>query len=437
MITLGHEFISPNETFPCADELLAESADHSTEVDSSHYAVVHGALPRLSNNALSQHRWLSEEWSSLLGLGPHPPPEPVRVIRTRARSTTSLDPTVLALKVADLVSNTLMGKLEAVGITPNLIANLAQQRPMQAVPPGHGSGNDTSSPVDPVSAPDWHAPPLPSPTLATTMHARSPSNFHALKALAAPRISHEPGRHKRPMCKIACTQESTRPKKRIRRPTSRSASREEWKSGSSGACGDSDSIKDFMTSSWDDSSEEASNQPSVQSDGDSVQDLLSYDSPPIVVDDWENTPKQSTSYKDAQGEMLVTRNVSQILVEEVTLRDNIRGAMKALLGNPAAREKSMAQMMGILIVMRRRQDAMITMRTGGGKSMLWQVPVLLNNELRFIVICPFTVLLEEQCVRAERAKIKAINYGQSRMIPPEVQILFVQVEHVSSRSFAE
>ena len=80
---------------------------------------------------------------------------------------------------------------------------------------------------------------------------------------------------------------------------------------------------------------------------------------------------------------------------------------------------------------------MITMRTGGGKSMLWQVPVLLNNELRFIVICPFTVLLEEQCARAERAKIKAINYGQSRMIPPEVQILFVQVEHVSSRSFAE
>ena len=168
-----------------------------------------------------------------------------------------------------------------------------------------------------------------------------------------------------------------------------------------------------MTSSWDNSSEEASNQPSMQSDGNSMQDLLSYNSPPIIVDNWENTPKQSTSYKDAQGEMLVTCNVSQILMEKVMLRDNIRGAMKALLGNPAAQEKSMAQMMGILIMMRRRQDTMITMCTGRGKSMLWQVPVLLNNKLRLIVIYPFTVLLEEQCARAERAKIKMINYGQS------------------------
>ena len=63
MITLGQEFISPNETFPsCADDLLAEAADHSTEVDLAHYAVFHGAVPCLSNSSLARHRWLAKEW---------------------------------------------------------------------------------------------------------------------------------------------------------------------------------------------------------------------------------------------------------------------------------------------------------------------------------------------------------------------------------------
>ena len=45
MITFGLEFISPNEIFPCADDILAEAADHTTEVDTTHYANVHGAFP--------------------------------------------------------------------------------------------------------------------------------------------------------------------------------------------------------------------------------------------------------------------------------------------------------------------------------------------------------------------------------------------------------
>ena len=433
MITLGHEFISPNETFPSADELLAESANHSTEVDASHYAIVHGALPRLSNNVLSQHRWLSEEWSSLLGLGPHPPPEPVRVIRTRARATNSLDLNGLALKVADLVNDALMGKLGAASATPDLIANLAQNQPMQATPSPAGPTPHFAS---------WDGPPLNPPSLATTIQAWSPSipanpvdscsSIHAFGVTPAPQTSqsssvHEiclPDQHKRHVGMIPCTQESTRPKKRIRLPTSRSTISERWTSGSLTAYGDSASFSDFIAR--DDSGDEVFSQSNVGFDEDAMEGL----------DGLENVP--SPSNRDPSGDMLVTRNVSQIPVTEAaTLRENIRWAMKVLLRNPAAQEKSEAQMMGILVVMRGGQDAMITMRTGGGKSMLWQVPVLLSNKLRFIIICPFTVLLEEQCEKAERAKIKAINYGRSRVIPPGVQILFVQVEHVSSKSFAE
>lgn len=449
MITLGHEFISSNESFPCVDRLLAEAADHSTEVDASHYAVIHGALPRLSNNVLSQHRWLSEEWSSLLGLGPYPIPEPVRAIRTRARSADSLDPSLLALKVASLVGDTIMRKLGDIGITPDLIANfkLAQRQPAEVVPSHRRSGDNASSLVHPVPCfSGWDAAPL---TPMATIHSRKSSistypvdshdNFHIFEATPAPRTSqpltayeiHSPGRHKRLAVAISCTQESMRPKKRIRHSsTFGSASTEVWKSASGSSAqvadGDSDSIKD-----WDDFNDEVYAE-------DFMEDLPHHDFPPTITDSWENTPVRSASYEDPRCEMLVTCNIQPIpLVEDETLRDNIRGAMKVLLGNPAAREKSEAQMVGILIVMKGRQDAMITMRTGGGKSMLWQVPVLLNSELRFIVVCPFTVLLEEQYKRAKRAKINAIDYGLVRLIPPETQILFVQVEHVGSQLFTE
>ncbi|KAH0825828.1 hypothetical protein J3R83DRAFT_8789, partial [Lanmaoa asiatica] len=104
MITLGHEFISPNEEFPCVDEVLAEAADHTTEIDGTHYANVHGAFPRLSNNILCQQRWLSDEWSSLLGLGPHPPPDPVRVVRKALKGKPNVSKTELTTEVVELIS---------------------------------------------------------------------------------------------------------------------------------------------------------------------------------------------------------------------------------------------------------------------------------------------------------------------------------------------
>ena len=49
----------------------------------------------------------------------------------------------------------------------------------------------------------------------------------------------------------------------------------------------------------------------------------------------------------------------------------------------------------------------------GGESMLWLVPILLQPEWKFIVICPFTVLLDEQCLKAQNAGIQAVNYSLS------------------------
>jgi hypothetical protein len=126
MITLGREFISPDEMFPVsADDLLAEAANHSTEVDLAHYAVVHGAVPRLSPSSLARHRWLAKEWSSLLGMGPQKPPEPVCTRGMIAMSEKSLDARELAAQVSDMVAGAVMSRLVAIGLTADSIKKLA------------------------------------------------------------------------------------------------------------------------------------------------------------------------------------------------------------------------------------------------------------------------------------------------------------------------
>lgn len=71
--------------------------------------------------------------------------------------------------------------------------------------------------------------------------------------------------------------------------------------------------------------------------------------------------------------------------------------MRQLLQDPNAREKSVAQIQGILAVMPGRQDTMITMRTGGGKSMFWLVPPLLDPTTKLLVVCPPSGLLSALC----------------------------------------
>ena len=53
MITLACEFIAPDESFACADKVLAEAADHSRAVDVAHYAVVYSSLSHITNNDMN------------------------------------------------------------------------------------------------------------------------------------------------------------------------------------------------------------------------------------------------------------------------------------------------------------------------------------------------------------------------------------------------
>jgi hypothetical protein len=75
------------------------------------------------------------------------------------------------------------------------------------------------------------------------------------------------------------------------------------------------------------------------------------------------------------------------------------------MNEPTVKEKSQVQMDALIMVQTERRDLMITMKTGDGKSMLWVVPSVMDEEVKSNVACPFVVLLEEQYSKAVTARL--------------------------------
>ena len=426
MITLGREFISPNETFPnCADDLLAEAADHSTEVDLTHYAIVQGAVPRLSNSSLARHRWLAKEWSSLLGIGPQKPPEAMHARGTIAMSEKLLDARELAVQVSDMVTNAIMGKLAAIGLTAENIKkleNLGEAPPLNAI----GGGSQEASVAD---------------TVLTKLIAIGlmEQNIKKLATLGGGTPS------------LAAGEGSSQA---ARTPLHLDDDMDNLASSSFAT---EDPF--YSSTSYDTSPMQPSRQrkraamPEVTTQEEEIfprpkkrmrHNEVDFEEEELLMEDEEDHVNFFPVFHlSPLASKLPSYLVENVLVENILHRDqgeddllqeNIRCAIQKLLQNPSACEKSRSQMESIILIMRKRQDGLITMRTGGGKSMLWLVPPLLDPGARFIVVCPFTVLLDQQCELAQRHGLQAIEYGV-RDIPRDIQILFVQVEHVGCQKF--
>lgn len=116
------------------------------------------------------------------------------------------------------------------------------------------------------------------------------------------------------------------------------------------------------------------------------------------------------------------------------IREQIRGAIRELRKEPSAMEKSRAQMDALIAVMTESSDLVITMKTGGGKSMLWMVPHQLEEDAKSIVVCPFVALLNEQYENTTSFGLRCHKFSDHN-VPDDVQVLFMQVEHCASERF--
>ncbi|KAG0696940.1 P-loop containing nucleoside triphosphate hydrolase protein [Suillus ampliporus] len=66
-------------------------------------------------------------------------------------------------------------------------------------------------------------------------------------------------------------------------------------------------------------------------------------------------------------------------------------------------------------------DLVITMKTGGGKSMLWMVPPVLDEAEKCIVVCPYVALLQEQYTKTAATGLHCHDYTASKEVPENVQ----------------
>lgn len=78
MIAMMRQFMRPPEAFTRWDQAVAESSDHSFEVETSHYAVEFREVPRLTSSKVWAARTVAHEWWAVIGAnspgGPHPLP---------------------------------------------------------------------------------------------------------------------------------------------------------------------------------------------------------------------------------------------------------------------------------------------------------------------------------------------------------------------------
>ena len=81
-VAMVQHFISPDVMFDALDDILANTADHSTEIDQAHYGRAFGDHPLLTHSDIEKKRWICNEWHLFLSFGPFPIQDPTTVVRS-------------------------------------------------------------------------------------------------------------------------------------------------------------------------------------------------------------------------------------------------------------------------------------------------------------------------------------------------------------------
>ena len=153
-VAMARHFISPDATFDALDDILADAADHSTEIDQAHYGRAFGDHPRLTHSDIEKKRWICDEWHSFLGFGPFPIQDPITVVRSRRSTQPDKDVLKSALaemlpELSSMVAEAVVAKL---GRVPSRTSSEQAEEPMaESYPPTNATASQPMlpAPVDP------------------------------------------------------------------------------------------------------------------------------------------------------------------------------------------------------------------------------------------------------------------------------------------------
>ncbi|KAI9461354.1 hypothetical protein HD554DRAFT_2176321 [Boletus coccyginus] len=392
VITMAWEFIAPDQSFACTDNILAESADHSIDVDHAHYGMTARTIPTLSPLEMANHKWVADQWHSFLGLGPHPPQEPQAIQEVLPSIVTAIikelhqaNSNSLALSPQKLTLSPPIGGIdlkELEGIPASLAAN--QPVPLTAA---HKLDATLPSPSGPVCS-------FSASTGQTMLEGgKSPIMVHSTGTVSEidSRPAIPPQRHKHVISPSCLEDDLSQAQLKRRKPSPLPA-------------------HSLSLSSTD--------EPEV----------VNFD----LLEDMDH--KVSTIRNDFSSPLPMATLPNE---DGLQLHEDIQQVICGIYRDPSAMEQSSEQLEAIIEVINGDKDMLVVMRTGGGKSLLWTVPPILGVGSISLVVCPFWVLLDEQYKKCVAAGVHCINYAHSKDIPNDVWNVFIQVEYVSSDRFAQ
>ena len=107
--------------------------------------------------------------------------------------------------------------------------------------------------------------------------------------------------------------------------------------------------------------------------------------------------------------------------------------------NSDARFKSEEQAEAVQLALQGEEDMLVILPTGGGKSLVFQLPAWIEKGKTTVVMIPFVALLEEMQERCEDLGLSCYSWRNSDALsgPPQTQILLVAVEHAVSQDFQQ
>ena len=107
--------------------------------------------------------------------------------------------------------------------------------------------------------------------------------------------------------------------------------------------------------------------------------------------------------------------------------------------DPDARFRSEEQAQAVQIALQGGQDLLAILPTGGGKSLVFQLPAWVEKDQTTVVIIPFVALLEEMEDRCKELNLSCHIWRKSDAIygPPKTQIVLAAVEHAVTSEFQQ
>ena len=99
------------------------------------------------------------------------------------------------------------------------------------------------------------------------------------------------------------------------------------------------------------------------------------------------------------------RTVVRCITDAGTMSDNDTVVLQGVFGIPGLREEQQA----VVSALRRNRDCMVVMRTGGGKSVCFQLPCL-TAEGCTVVVCPLQAISRDQVSKLTISGVAAAVY---------------------------